>query len=279
MKGLLLAACLALLSNGVHANENCHDTPLKFCSKTFQAYMKCNDADGLAQIHGNHCPAGQTCSYCPTGRNCPLIQPWEKVPIKIVGVEMIVTAGNITWAFAGKASVPDVMAKISEREGRVQHTRLIDVELHAAAVAGLDAGQGARVGLEPVDQPGAEHQQHDDQRRGPPNSAACAGGPRSRRRARSARRGGVAGQRRRRLDRPGERAPGRRTSEWDDGHADRPKGALRRRDLARRPFRAQAAGHGIFGHCGRHGRARSAGSIGAPRWRSACSPHAPGSLL
>jgi hypothetical protein len=120
MKGLLLAACLALLSNGVHANENCHDTPLKFCSKTFQAYMKCHDAEGLAQIHGNHCPAGQTCSYCPTGRNCPLIQPWEKVPIKIVGVEMIVTAGNITWAFAGNASVPDVMAKISEREGRVQ---------------------------------------------------------------------------------------------------------------------------------------------------------------
>jgi hypothetical protein len=120
MKGLLLAACLALLSSGVHANENCHDTPLKFCSKTFQAYMKCNDADGLAQIHGIHCPAGQTCFYCPTGRNCPLIQPWEKVLIKIVGVEMIVTAGNITWAFAGNASVPDVMAKISKREGRVQ---------------------------------------------------------------------------------------------------------------------------------------------------------------
>jgi hypothetical protein len=142
---------------------------------------------------------------------------------------------------------------------------LIHLELHAAAVAGLDAGHGARIGDQPIDHPRAQHEQHDDQREDGEvllHAPTVLGGVG----ARPVRRGGAAGERRRRLDRPGEMAPGRRTSEGDDGHAFGQRG-LRRRDLARRPSSAQAVGPWqCWTACGMHGSARRAGFIGARRW-------------
>jgi hypothetical protein len=101
------------------ANAGCQGTSHRFCSKTFRGAMRCEDLSGLAAIADNHCPAGQTCPLCPTGRDCPLIDPWEPVPIRIVGVELLLVAGSPTWAFVGNATVPDVMAKMGASETRV----------------------------------------------------------------------------------------------------------------------------------------------------------------
>lgn len=92
----------------------------QFQSKTFKAAMACEAESGLASIEGNHCPVGETCPYCPTGRDCPLIEPWEPTPIRIVGVELLLIAGEPTWAFAGNAAVPDVMMMMGHGQTRVQ---------------------------------------------------------------------------------------------------------------------------------------------------------------
>lgn len=99
------------------AHAGCQGTHHTFCSKTFQARMACDDPNGdnLAYIDGNHCPAGQTCAHCKDGQHCPLIRPWEPTPIKIVGVELVVTYGRPTWAFAGNAWQADVMAALGDQ--------------------------------------------------------------------------------------------------------------------------------------------------------------------
>lgn len=120
MRMLRLGLVVLAASVSTDANANCQKSGHAFCSKTFTATMRCNAPSGLASIAGNHCPDRQTCAYCPSGRDCPLIDPWEPTPIKIIGVELAVTNGEITWAFAGNNHVPDVMVTMGVGERRVQ---------------------------------------------------------------------------------------------------------------------------------------------------------------
>ena len=113
MSRFLLAAFAATavcLASSVPARSGCQGTNFTFCSKVFHAQAICDDKDRLASISDNHCPVGQTCLFCPSGKDCPLIQPWEPVPIKIVGVEIAVSWGSISYAFAGNNYQPDPMA-------------------------------------------------------------------------------------------------------------------------------------------------------------------------
>jgi len=121
----LLFFFAALIFNGAPSRgqeEGCQGTQHRFCSRTFRAAYRCDDphGHGLALIHENHCPAGQTCRLCPSGRECPLIEPWEPMPIKIVGVELAVLHGTLLWAFAGNNHVPDVMVTMGTGQTRVQ---------------------------------------------------------------------------------------------------------------------------------------------------------------
>lgn len=117
---LAIAVLVVALATTMPASAGCQGSVHQSCSKTFTATMRCDDSEGLAAIQGNHCPAGKTCPYCPSGRDCPLIDPWEPTPIKIVGVELVVTSGQLAWAFAGNNHVPDVMVAMGGEQTRVQ---------------------------------------------------------------------------------------------------------------------------------------------------------------
>ena len=105
---------LVLLALPAYAGPlGCQGGQHTFCSKTFSASARCTGVDELAAIHGNACPLGHICNICPEGKECPLIEPWETVPILIHGVEIaLIGGGGVHYALAGNSYVPDIMAKL-----------------------------------------------------------------------------------------------------------------------------------------------------------------------
>jgi hypothetical protein len=81
------------------------------CSKTFYATGNCTGQDELAILRDDKgWPGAQ------------LVKPWVATPIRIVGVEIMVTHGpSLDYAFAGNSATPDVMLMVGAgaRWGRV----------------------------------------------------------------------------------------------------------------------------------------------------------------
>ena len=140
----------------------------------------------------------------------------------------------------------------------------------AIAVAGFEAGQRARVGLQALDHPGADARAARRPAGKPPGSAACAGGLRSRPRSSL---GSPATSRRPAPPAapPAGRTGGLRscTSERDDVHGSSPisQRTIGAAILPDGRFALKLRAMATLGQCMRPGRARSAGATGAPRSR------------
>jgi len=95
------------------------------CSKTFYAIGNCTGKDELAILRDDKgWPAAQ------------LVKPWEITPIRIVGVEIMVTHGpSLDYAFAGNSATPDVMLMVGAgaRWGRVFYPAGLGFALPGAA--------------------------------------------------------------------------------------------------------------------------------------------------
>jgi hypothetical protein len=74
------------------------------CSRTFHASGACDGQDHLAMLKG------------PDQSSTQLVEPWEAVPITIVGYQIIVFDGALQYALAGNSYTPDIMGGIGNSE-------------------------------------------------------------------------------------------------------------------------------------------------------------------
>lgn len=102
---LFAAICslLLLIINQANAAPplTCEGSTL--CSRTFYASGNCDGQDQLAALKIDEIET-------------KLVGPWEPVPITIVGVHLKLISGEVTYAFAGNSSTPDIMRWLDERD-------------------------------------------------------------------------------------------------------------------------------------------------------------------
>lgn len=67
------------------------------CSRNFYASGTCDGQDQLAMLAGPRVAATQ------------MVQPWEPVPITIVGYQIVLFEGAMQYVFAGNSYTPDIM--------------------------------------------------------------------------------------------------------------------------------------------------------------------------